>query len=187
MIKGDIAGNSTSDPAAEKFVQHVTFDGLSFQHSQWLMPPDGFEPAQAAAPIEAAVMVEYARNVSLLNCEIAHVGTYGAWLRRGCSGCRLERCHLFDLGGGGVRIGDMSEPKTPSERTDSNTIDNCIIRSGGRLFPLPSASGLARAQTMPSHTTKSPTSSTPASPSAGDGAMPRAAASETRSPTTMCT
>ena len=135
VIKGDIAGNSTSDPAAEKFVQHVTFDGLSFQHSQWLMPPDGFEPAQAAAPIEAAVMVEYARNVSLLNCEIAHVGTYGAWLRRGCSGCRLERCHLFDLGGGGVRIGDMSEPKTPSERTDSNTIDNCIIRSGGRLFP----------------------------------------------------
>jgi hypothetical protein len=111
VIKGDIAGNSASDPAARKVVAHVTFDGLSFQHSQWLMPPGGFEPVQAAAPIEAAVMVEYAQNVVLLDCEIAHVGTYGAWLRRGCSVCRLERCHLFDLGGG-VRIGDMSEPKT---------------------------------------------------------------------------
>ena len=46
------------DPAAGKFIEHVTFKGLAFEHAQWLTPPGGFEPAQAAAPIDAVVMVD---------------------------------------------------------------------------------------------------------------------------------
>ncbi|HAH46650.1 MAG TPA: hypothetical protein DCM07_17680, partial [Planctomycetaceae bacterium] len=39
------------DPAEGKFVEHLTFRGLSFQHTDWRTPPQGFEPSQAASPI----------------------------------------------------------------------------------------------------------------------------------------
>ena len=47
------------NPAANQFVQHaITFKDLTFQHAQWLMPPGSFEPAQAAATIDAVVMAD---------------------------------------------------------------------------------------------------------------------------------
>ena len=90
------------DAAAGKFVEHITFKGLSFQHSQWLTPPGGFEPTQAAAPVEAAVMVDGARRVVFEDCEIAHTGVYGIWFRKGCSDDAVRRCHVHDLGAGEI-------------------------------------------------------------------------------------
>lgn len=123
------------EPAKERFVEHVTLKGLSFRHSQWLLPPQGFEPAQAAAPIEAAVMIDGARNVSIDDCEIAHVGGYGVWFRRGCRDCTLRHCLIEDLGAGGARIGESGILPPGPERTSHVTFDNNIIRRGGRTFP----------------------------------------------------
>jgi hypothetical protein len=123
------------DPEAGKFVQHVTFQGLTFHHAQWLTPPEGFEPHQAAAPIDAVVQIDGARHVTLEDCEIGHIGTYALWLRKGCTDCVVRRCHLFDFGAGGVRIGEMNMPQTAAEATARNVIDNNIIRHGGHIFP----------------------------------------------------
>jgi hypothetical protein len=123
------------DPAGGKFVEHVTFQGLTFHHAQWLTPPGGFEPAQAAAPIDAVVQVDGARHVTFEDCEIGHIGTYALWLRKGSTDCVVRRCHLFDFGAGGVRIGEMSLPKTAAEATARNIVDNNIIRHGGYIFP----------------------------------------------------
>jgi hypothetical protein len=123
------------DPAGGKLVEHVTFQGLTFHHAQWLTPPGGFEPAQAAAPIDAVVQVDGARHVTFEDCEIGHIGTYALWLRKGCTDCVVRRCHLFDFGAGGVRIGETGLPKTAAEATARNVIDNNIIRHGGHIFP----------------------------------------------------
>ena len=51
------------DPQAGKFVECVTFKGLTFQHEQRLLPPTGYAPFQAAFAVDAAIMLDGARNV----------------------------------------------------------------------------------------------------------------------------
>ncbi|MCA9047142.1 MAG: right-handed parallel beta-helix repeat-containing protein [Planctomycetaceae bacterium] len=123
------------DAAAGNFVEHVSFQGLSFQHAQWLTPPGGFEPAQAAAPIDAVVLADGAKNITFKDCEIAHTGAYGLWFRNGCRDCAVQRCYIHDIGAGGVRIGETGIAASKAERTSHITVDNNIIRGGGRVFP----------------------------------------------------
>ncbi len=126
VIRGDLA--------AGKFVQHIQFQGLSFQHAQWLTPPGGFEPSQAAATIDAVVMADGARHVVFDHCQIQHIGTYGIWLRDACQDNAIRHCQIEDLGAGGVRLGPMAMPNAAETETARNTVDNCILRHGGRIF-----------------------------------------------------
>jgi hypothetical protein len=123
------------DPGAGKLVRYVTIKGLSFRHGQYITPPGGFEAAQAAAPIDAVVMADGARNVTIEDCEIAHVGTYAIWFRKGCRKCTIRRTFIHDIGAGGIRIGETSIAKTPADRTSHITADNNIIHSAGHIFP----------------------------------------------------
>ena len=123
------------EPAAGRFCDHVSFSGLAFRHARLLTPAGGVEPAQAAAPLGAVVTVTGGREILFRDCEISRVGRYGLWLRAGCRGCRVERCLVEDLGAGGIRIGEMGPARDAAHETAGNTVDNCIIRHGGRLFP----------------------------------------------------
>ena len=142
MTKADVAAPVAKqflllqgDAAAGQFVEHLTFQGLSFRHAQWLTPPEGFEASQAASPIDAVVMADGARHVLIEDCEVGHVGTYVVWFRKGCRDCTLRRSYLHDFGAGGVRIGESGIASVEAERTSHITVDNNIIRHGGRIFP----------------------------------------------------
>jgi hypothetical protein len=123
------------DPVTGKYAQYVTFKGLNFEHGQWLTSPGGFEPAQAAASIDAVVMADGARQVTFEDCQFRHFGTYGFWFRRGCRDDVIRHCEIEDCGAGGVRIGEMQLPSTPAFGTSHVTVDNNIIRHGGTIFP----------------------------------------------------
>lgn len=123
------------DPDHRAYVEYVTIKGLAFRHANYQTPPGGFEASQAASPIDAVVMADGARHVTLQDCEFAHVGTYGVWFRRGCRDCRIERCLLRDLGAGGIRIGETRIAKEASARTSHIVADNNIIHSAGHVFP----------------------------------------------------
>ncbi len=125
----DIAG----DPATGRFVEYLTFKGLSFQHAQYVLPLSGHASNQAEADLPAAVTVNGARHVAFENCEIAHVGCHALRFQRGCRDCSVTRCLLRDLGGGGVYIGETTRRAAANEQTGFVTVDNCIIRAGGRI------------------------------------------------------
>ncbi|MBP7049467.1 MAG: right-handed parallel beta-helix repeat-containing protein [Phycisphaerae bacterium] len=121
------------EPQAGEFVERVTLKGLAFQDQGYILPAGGYEPYQAAYATEAAVMIDGARDLAIQDCEIGCVGEYAIWFRQGCQNCRIERSYLHDLGGGGVRIGEGEIRPDEASRTHHITVDNNIIRTGGKI------------------------------------------------------
>lgn len=122
------------DPALGLPVSHLSFSGLSFQHADWKHDPDTVCDGQAAVDTTAAVVARGALDCTFTDCEIAHVGEYGMILGEGCQRNRVQRCHIHDLGGGGVRIGETYLPNEPSRQAERNVVDNCFIHDGGHVF-----------------------------------------------------
>ena len=122
------------EPENGKFVEHIKLKGLAFEHNQELLPATGYAPYQAAYVTEAAIMADGARDIAIADCEVGHSATYAVWFRQGCKNCRIERSYLHDLGAGGVRIGEGQIRPDAASRTSHITVDNNIIRSGGRIY-----------------------------------------------------
>ena len=125
-----LAGNADEG----RFVEHVTLRGLAFHHADWILSPQGNSSTQAAVTVPAAVMADGARNCVLEDCEVAHVGTYGVWFRRGCKDCRIQRNRLFDLGAGGVRVGEANMAPTDETESSRIVVDNNHIFDGGHVY-----------------------------------------------------
>ncbi len=143
------------DPASGRYVEHIAIKGLAFRHDRYPLPPEGHCDVQAAVSTPAAIMGDGMRYIELEDVEVAHVGAYAVWFRRGCQHCRIERCLIQDMAAGGVRIGQgwrndhnyswnstiipPGEPRGPNpliphDATGHCVVDNNIIRSGGHLF-----------------------------------------------------
>ncbi len=125
-----VKGESADNPA-----KHIRFENISFSVAGYRTPVDGNEPAQAAAPVDAVITLDYAQNISFVNCEIAHTGTYAFWFRRGCDNCTVNQCYMHDLGAGGVKIGETVLRPLPADLTKNIIIDNNIITDAGHIFP----------------------------------------------------
>jgi hypothetical protein len=123
------------NPLNNKKVENIHFENLSFEVSGYRMPLSGNEAAQFASPIEAAVMADFVGNIEFTNCSIGQTGTNAIWFRKGCSHCVVQHCYLYDLGAGGIKIGETVIPDREQDLTRNITIDNNIIRSGGYVFP----------------------------------------------------
>jgi hypothetical protein len=126
-----LAGN----PDQGRFVAHVTLRGLAFHHADWDLSPKGNSSTQAAVEVPAAIMADGARHCALEGCEVAHVGTYAVWFRRGCKDCRVQRNRLFDLGAGGIRVGEANMARTDDAESSRILVDNNHIYDGGHVYP----------------------------------------------------
>lgn len=128
------------EPKAGLFVEHITLRRITFSHTEWYFPEaskrgsdvGGF--AQAAVEVPGAVYFEGALNCSLEECTVAHIGNYGVEIARGCHNNRLNGCDIYDIGAGGVKIGETRIREDKAEQTFGNEVTNCIIRDGGLMF-----------------------------------------------------
>ena len=124
-----ITGNS----GGSQFVQNLTFNGLSFQYGQYMLPATGDSEAQGVPDLPAVITLNGARNVVFTNCEVAHIGQHAIRFLQGCQNCVVSHGYLHDLGGGGVYIGETNQESNANNYTVSNVVDNTIIRAGGRI------------------------------------------------------
>lgn len=129
-----------------QFVEHLKFQGLTFSHTNWEIPPGNASFRQAAiniggtkewAPCSGIIQGEGVRYCSWEKCSVEHVGSWAIDFGLGCTHNQVAQCKLFDLGAGGVRIGSSngSGYKYDDDRlTHSNKVTDCHIYSVGRVF-----------------------------------------------------
>ena len=119
------------DAARNKFVEHIVFKNIRFQHAADYLSMSGFEPYQAAISIQSAIELNSARHILFDNCEVMHTGGYGLWFKQAVNSCTVKHSHFHDLGAGGIRIGELTIRDEQFLQTHSNIIENNIIQSGG--------------------------------------------------------
>jgi hypothetical protein len=127
-------------PDAGRSVEYVTFRGIQFSHADWSHDWPGGDNtrsgfSQAAIGVPAALYAEGARHCVFDHCIVAHVGTYGIELGRGCRDNRILACTLTDLGAGGVKIGETAIRDAEYDQALANEVSDCRITDGGNLFP----------------------------------------------------
>ena len=120
---------------AGNVVKNIEFKNISFQHTKYVMPPAGEMPNQAAYLTGAAININYAQNIRFENCEIANVSNSTMWIKTGCSYIVVTRCHIHDLGIGGMKIGNYIASSRLNDATQHIIVENNIIQSGGYEIP----------------------------------------------------
>ncbi len=116
-------------------VDYLRFEGIAFAYTDWVMPRDEMVDIQSAAFLKtAAILCRGVQHCTFERCDMAHLSGYALWLERGCTDDRVAQCHMYDLGAGGVRIGETVLPGMHEEQTERNEVFNCFIHDGGRVF-----------------------------------------------------
>lgn len=120
------------DPAQDRYAEHLHFRGLAFCHTNSNLQRLR-NPGQGEIYQPGLVHATGLRNASFVDCSFAHTGAHGIWLAAGCTDNRIQRCHLHDLGGGGVYLGGgwgMHDQFAAGH----NTVDNNLIHDGSHMF-----------------------------------------------------
>jgi len=76
LIKGN--------PLENQFVEHLKFEGISFQHAKYELPPDEAGDYQASVHVPGAIQLTGAKNITFEKCRIKNVGTYAIEFADGC-------------------------------------------------------------------------------------------------------
>jgi hypothetical protein len=119
----------------EHFVEHLRFEGIAFEHTEWPLPREGYDVSQGQPTLSAAIEFSGARRCAMERCTVAHTGAYAISLGLGCHENRIAGCFLYDLGGGGVKVGDsrMDKAATYPVLPTNNTVENNVIAGGGLI------------------------------------------------------
>jgi hypothetical protein len=120
-------------PEKQQPVAHLTLRGLTFAHAEWWPARNDPLDIQAAMPVPGALQGEGMEHCAVEGCTVAHASNYAIHLGRGCRHNRVARCHLFDLGAGGVKVGEGAQ-RAATEQTSDNAVTDNHIHDLGRAF-----------------------------------------------------
>ncbi|MDP3851926.1 MAG: right-handed parallel beta-helix repeat-containing protein [Luteolibacter sp.] len=146
---------------AEKPVRDVRFEGITFEHCRWDVPPSGYAEGQATKHVPRdvsevagephgnwqfvpwAVEVEHAESVVFRMCRFRNLGGGGVLLGRATRSCVLDRCQVVEVSGNGIGIGEGGERRVdgkpwwqaaPAEAAAGNRVERCLIERCGAQF-----------------------------------------------------
>lgn len=123
-----------------RLLQHVTIRGLTFTHTHWRLPEEGYGAPQGEIPIPAAFHAEGMRHCRIEQNRFEHLGTWALELQNGCRDNVIAQNVFDDIGGGGIKIGRTEKRLAPAGRLlpgalcGNNTIEGNTLRDGCRIF-----------------------------------------------------
>lgn len=123
------------DPDTGRWVDHIVLRGLTFEHTNWVTPPEGYQFPQAEVSIPAAIRATGVRNSRFEGCVVRRIGHYAISLGVGCQRNVIEGCEITDMAAGGVKLGMEWEETKPERVSGYNTVRDCLIAHGGRMHP----------------------------------------------------
>ncbi len=117
------------------YVEHLVFRGLSFQHADADLSAAYVHSVQGANTQRGAFAASAMRHVLIEDCEFTRLGEHAVALRESCAWNTIRRCHVHDVGGGGIYLSEGA-PVAPTERymTTHNVVDSNFIHDGGLIF-----------------------------------------------------
>lgn len=139
----------------EQHVSHISFHGISFEHTAWSTPETGYCGIQACMHtdrsskrkgwswVPAAIELDLADHCSFHECTISHTGGSGIWIRKNCSACSVQLSHIHDISGNGVNIGEGNArladgevwwKSRPEEVSRDNRVSHTLIEDCGTQF-----------------------------------------------------
>jgi len=98
--------------------------GLTFAHTHWTLPEEGYSSGQGMTGLPAALAAHGVMHCRIEACTLAHLGAYAVSLGGGCRDNEVVGNRMFDLGGGGVKVGGNPVPA-------DNLVANNVISDGG--------------------------------------------------------
>lgn len=131
------------DGAKERFVEHLTFRGLAFEHCASLAQQVRYAGGQAGfhenqemqgtrERMPAAVRFDAARHCAFADGRIAHVGGTAISLENFCRDNRIVGNEIADCGGNGLMVGEAS--KDPKRLAYRNRVENNRVHHCGQVY-----------------------------------------------------
>ncbi len=127
QFKGDITG--------KKAVRHVVLRGLTFADTDWSISADGYRDTQAAVAIRGEIFGDGMTDCVIEDCTFTRLAGYGVDLGRGCQRNKIVGNEMFDLGAGGVRVGETTVRSDQFDGTHHNVITDNHLHHLGLLYP----------------------------------------------------
>jgi len=116
-------------------VRDVVFRRLAFRHTDWSIPAEGYADTQAAIEASSAIEAVGAENVTVDHCSFSQMGGYAVWFGRGSKGNRILASEIFDMGAGGVKLGETVMRPDPADQNADNSVADNDIHDLGVVYP----------------------------------------------------
>jgi len=123
------------DFSAKKPVRHVALRGLTFADTDWTMPADGYADTQAAVAVRGDLFAEGAVDCAVEDCTFTRLAGYALEFGKGCQRNKIVGNEMFDLGAGGIRLGEPTKRDDPFEQNHDNVVADNHIHDGGIVYP----------------------------------------------------
>jgi len=122
------------DPLKLKFVRNLKLQGLTFCHTDWTLEENGYADTQASVAIGGALKATGALDCAVEKCTFTRLAGYGVEFAGGCKRNRIVGNKIFDVGAGGVRIGEGFQRPNEEEKTSENIVSDNHIHDGGLVY-----------------------------------------------------
>ncbi|MGC8990273.1 MAG: right-handed parallel beta-helix repeat-containing protein, partial [Verrucomicrobiia bacterium] len=120
---------------AGKAVQHVMIRGITFADADWELAQDGYADTQAAVGVRGDIWGEGVVDCLIEDCVFTRLGGYALDFGRGCKQIRIVGNEIYDLGAGGVRLGEPTRREAEFDQNENNVVTDNHMYQLGIVYP----------------------------------------------------